>query len=290
MAAAGIASRRKCEELITGRRVSVNGSVITELGTKVDPETDKIVVNGRPLPKLTKRYYIALNKPRGIVSAVSDPHGAKTVTSLIDLQSRPLLRPVGRLDMDSEGLIFLTDDGEFLNKLTHPRHNVGKTYSVVVSGVPQPETLQRLARGIRLEDGMTQPATGVRIIRKFKSEEGNENAQVEITIFEGRNRQVRRMFQAVGHSVQKLKRIAIGPVRLTGLPAGAWRHLTPKEVETLLTAADTESKKNEDTSWPIAKPPFRPAKAQSSQTSMRPTRPSPRRTSSDSPTKGSTTD
>jgi len=261
--------------------VSVNGTVVTELGTKVEANLDQIVVNGRPLPKLHRRYYIALNKPRGVVSAVSDPHGAKTVTSLVDLQSKPLLRPVGRLDMDSEGLIFLTDDGDFLNKLTHPSHQVGKTYAVQVTGTPSDEALQLIASGVKLEDGKTRPAKYVKRGRTFRGEEeGSERTEVELTIFEGRNRQVRRMFDAVGHPVQRLSRIAIGPVRLSGLPSGAWRHLTPKEVEMLVSSAANAVEKTKEPKWQTEQSRSKPTRASSSRPSSKPRRPSQRPTSS----------
>ena len=279
MAAAGVASRRKCEELISERRVSVNGTVITEPGVKVDADIDKIVVNGRQLTKTHRRYYVAVNKPRGYVSAVSDPHGMKTVTSLVDLQSRPLLRPVGRLDMDSDGLIFLTDDGDFQNKLSHPRHEVGKTYRAIVSGIVGEDALQSLTTGIVLVDGLTRPATNVRLNRTIRGEDGTPQSIVDLTIFEGRNRQVRRMFEALGHQVQRLTRVAIGPVRLSGIPSGGWRHLTPSEVQTLMGLAVTKSTVNEEPACQTEKSHLRPTKALSSPSFSKPRPRSPRRTS-----------
>ena len=189
--------------------------------------------NGRRVLSPSKRYYIALNKPRGVVSSRSDPHAGRLVTDLIDIGGKPMLRPVGRLDADSEGLIFLTDDGDFLFKLTHPRYHVPKTYRVAVQGVPNASNLERIRKGIMLEDGLTKPAENVRLIRGKENTGGGGVAELELTIYEGRNRQVRRMFAAIGHTVTRLTRVRIGAVRLTGLPPGAWRHLTTAEVVAL---------------------------------------------------------
>ncbi len=173
LAAAGIGSRRACEEWITEGRVRVNGQVVTELGTKVDLETDKVTFNNRLVRLPRKRYYIALNKPRGVVSSRQDAHAGRLVTEFVDLGDKPMLRPVGRLDADTEGLIFLTDDGDFLFKLTHPRYHVPKTYRAEVRGIPTQAALDILRRGVNLEDGPTQPAEGVRILpRHSKSGRG----------------------------------------------------------------------------------------------------------------------
>ncbi|MBV9848524.1 MAG: rRNA pseudouridine synthase [Armatimonadetes bacterium] len=275
LAAAGVGSRRACEAWIREGRVRVNGQVVTELGTKVDPQADTITFDGRPVALPKKRYYIALNKPRGVVSTRADVHAARVVTDLVDLQGRPLLRPVGRLDADTEGLIFLTDDGEFLHRLTHPRHHVPKTYRAVVEGIPDADALVRLAGGVRLDDGMTAPAEGVRLVRANRPRPGQDGAgagegtaEVELTIYEGRNRQVRRMLAAVGHPVARLTRIRIGAVRLSGLPPGAWRHLTAKEVEDLTHYQEKHA------SWPTAPSPSRPPRAPSPPGSSRPKRPS----------------
>jgi 23S rRNA pseudouridine2605 synthase len=287
LAAAGVGSRRACEAWILEGRVRVNGQTVTELGTKVDPDADKIAFDGRVVLQPRKRYYIALNKPRGVVSTRADVHAARVVTDLVDLQGKPLLRPVGRLDADSEGLIFLTDDGGFLHHLTHPSRHVPKTYRATVAGVPTPEALTRLAKGVLLEDGMTAPAEGVRVAyarRPRPGEEGEGTSDVELTIYEGRNRQVRRMLAAVGHPVARLVRVRIGGVRLSGLPPGAWRHLTAKEVQDL-----THFQENHP-SWQTAPSPSRPPKAPSSPRSSRPRRPSRPRTSSTSSAGDSTTD
>ena len=291
LAAAGIGSRRACEAWITEGRVKVNGQVVTELGTKVDLDTDRVTFNGQPVRLPRKRYYIALNKPRGVMSSLQDAHAARLVTDLVDLGDKPMLRPVGRLDVDTEGLIFLTDDGEFLYKLTHPRYHVPKTYRAEVRGIPTQESLDILRRGINLEDGPTQPAQGVRLCRSHKGDgaDGEGQSEVELTIFEGRNRQVRRMLAAIGHPVGKLTRIRIGEVRLTGLPSGAWRHLTPKEIAALMGDQNKPHQTQENISWPEL-PLSTPPKASSPLRSPRKTRPSRPRISSNSLKRGSTTD
>ncbi|MGI4787888.1 MAG: pseudouridine synthase [Janthinobacterium lividum] len=300
LAAAGIGSRRTCEAWIVQGRVRVNGNVVTELGTKVDPAADKVMFDSRIVRPPLKHYYLAMNKPKGIISSRSDPHGhaGQMVTDLVDIGGKPMLRPVGRLDADSEGLIFLTDDGDFLFKLTHPRYHVPKTYRVAVSGVPDEDALGRLRRGIMLDDGMTRPAENVRLLRGKQNPDGTGQGEVELTIYEGRNRQVRRMMAALGHTVTRLVRVKIGSVRLTGLPAGAWRHLTPGEVEALtqeIKSAETKSTETksqiEETKepWPAPQPSI-PPKASSPPSSLRTTRLSPRQTSSSSPKRDSTTD
>lgn len=285
---------------ITEGRVRVNGEVVTELGTKVDLDTDAVMFDGRRVQPPARRYYLALNKPRAVVSSRSDPHAGRLVTDLVDIGSKPMLRPVGRLDADSEGLIFLSDDGDFLFKMTHPRYHVPKTYRATVQGVPSPDALDRLRRGIRLEDGLTAPAEGVRLLRGTQDRAGAEgagSAEVELTIYEGRNRQVRRMFAALGHTVTRLIRVSIGDVRLSGLAAGAWRHLTPKEIQALTaeykpSEHKTETVKNtpkENTPWHEPQHST-PPKARSSSSSLRTTRPVRPQTSLSLPKKDSTTD
>ena len=303
LAAAGIGSRRACEEWITQGRVRVNGLVVTELGTKVDPEADRVQFDGRIVRPPRRRYYLALNKPRGVVSSRADPHAGRLVTEMVDIGGNPMLRPVGRLDADSEGLIFLTDDGDFLFKLTHPRYHVPKTYRVQVQGVPNADALARLRKGIMLEDGLTRPAENVRLLRGKENVDGTGVGEVELTIYEGRNRQVRRMLAAIGHTVTRLTRVRIGAVRLTGLAPGAWRHLTPAEVLALtagapqsaqpkeaetLTQEHIQEQIQETEPWP-APQPSTPPRALSSLSSLRTTRPLRPRTSSDSPKKDSTT-
>jgi 23S rRNA pseudouridine2605 synthase len=309
LASAGIGSRRACEAWIAEGRVKVNGLTVTELGAKADPETDKILFDNRVVRPPLKRYYLAMNKPKGVISSRSDPHGhaGQMVTDLVDIGGKPMLRPVGRLDADSEGLIFLTDDGDFLFKLTHPRYHVPKTYRVSVTGVPTEDALKRLRRGIMLDDGLTRPAENVRLLRSKASPDGTGGqADVELTIYEGRNRQVRRMMAALGHTVTKLVRVKIGGVQLTGLPPGAWRHLTPGEIAALTqeiksqeiksqeiksqeVTKQTQKEKQENTPWPEPQLST-PRKAPSSRSSLRTTRPLPRQTSSSLPKKASTTD
>lgn len=244
LSAAGVCSRREAEELIIEGRVKINGRV-AELGDKADPEDDTIKVGGRLIRVAAgvKKLYIVLNKPRGYVSTTNDPEGRQTVMDLLgDVGTR--VYPVGRLDYDTEGLLVFTNDGEFANAMTHPSREVPKTYDVKVQGILTESELERLKRGVRLEDGMTAPA------QLRKKGLVDKNSWVEITIHEGRNRQVRRMCEAVGHRVQKLKRIKFGPVDLKGTPLGSYRELTPSEVNGLMKAAGFEGEKKPKTSVP----------------------------------------
>ncbi len=242
LSAAGICSRREAEELILEGKVRVNGHVVNELGQKADPENDVIKVGTRVVGREPdKKIYILLNKPRGYVTTTKDPQGRKTVMELLGKNSRATggarVYPVGRLDYDSEGLLLLTNDGDFANAMMHPSKEVQKTYEVKVKGVMDDAALKRLAGGIRLSDGMTAPAK----VRKMKLVESN--SWIEITIHEGRNRQVRRMCEALGHPVMKLKRTKIGPVSLGVLPPGGYREITPSEVRALFRAAGKEPEK-----------------------------------------------
>ncbi|MBE3584601.1 rRNA pseudouridine synthase [Desulfofundulus thermocisternus] len=231
MARAGVASRRHCEEMIAAGLVRVNGQVVTRLGTRVDPEKDTIEVAGRVLPRRPQeKIYILLNKPRGYVTTVRDPQGRPKVMDLLrGIKER--VYPVGRLDFDSEGLLLLTNDGELAYALTHPRHRVPKTYLVLVKGIPGGEKLGRMAGGLMLEDGPAAPAQ-VKLIGKKDG-----NALLEITIYEGRKRQVRRMCARIGHPVIRLKRVKVGPLTLKGLGPGRYRFLTREEVRQLRQAA-----------------------------------------------------
>lgn len=226
LARAGIASRRKCEEIIAAGNVKVNGKVVTELGTKVDPVKDRIEVNGKLLAGREKEIYIMLNKPAGYVTTVHDPQGRKKVMDLLQGVAERVY-PVGRLDKDTEGLLLFTNNGELAYRLTHPRHKVYKTYWARVQGNPSEDNLARLASGLILEDGPAAPAIVRRIGKKGK------NAIIEINIREGRKRQVRRMFQHIGHPVLNLKRLRFGPLELGRLKQGEYRHLTEKEVRIL---------------------------------------------------------
>ncbi|NEN82129.1 pseudouridine synthase [Paenibacillus elgii] len=227
LAEAGVASRRKCEELITAGRVEVNDKVVTTLGVKVDPSQDFIKVDGKPIRRQSK-VYVIFNKPKGVITSAQDPEGRKTVTEFFkNIKQR--IYPIGRLDYDTEGLLLLTNDGEFAHLLTHPKHHVPRTYLATVKGVPHGSLLDKLKNGIELEDGMTAPAE----VEYQDVRPENNEAVVKITIYEGRNRQVRRMFDAIHHPVIKLKRIQFGPLQLSGIPRGKFRHLTPQEVNEL---------------------------------------------------------
>ena len=231
IAQAGIASRRHAEELITAGHVTVNGVVITELGSKADPAQDHIKVKGKLInPILTQRekVYVLLNKPKGYLSSVSDPEERPLVTELLP-KSLGRLHPVGRLDFNTEGLLLLTNDGEFTNFITSARNRVKKVYEVKVKGVPPEESIRTLRRGIVLDDGTrTAPAE----IRRL--EETGSNAWFEVVLHEGRNQQIRRMFDQIGHSVVKLRRSRIGFLRDDRLRPREWRLLEPIEVSRLL--------------------------------------------------------
>ncbi|MBD3918755.1 pseudouridine synthase [Paenibacillus sp. PR3] len=239
LAQAGIASRRKCEELILSGQVEVNGVQVKTLGAKADPNEDVITVNGKPIETEAK-LYIMLNKPKGVITSASDPQGRKVVSDFLSgIKQR--VYPIGRLDYDTEGLLLLTNDGEFANLLTHPKHHVPKTYLATVDGVPHGEKLDQLRKGVELEDGMTAPAE----VEYQDIQADNKESTIRITIYEGRNRQVRRMFDAVGHPVTRLKRVKFGEIGLQNLKRGGWRPLTPKEVAELRAeAAKAEGKEN----------------------------------------------
>lgn len=225
IAAAGVASRRECEQLIQEGRVEVDGDVVTELGVRVDPARQEVHVDGEPLPK-TKRVYYAVNKPEGFVCTARDPSGRPRVTDLVPPEAGRVFN-VGRLDMGSEGLILLTNDGELANQLAHPRHGVEKIYHVQVAGHITPETLTQARRGVRLAEGRAH-FVGARIKSRHK-----KSTVLEVVLDEGRNREIRRVLASLGHKVQKLTRVAVGPVKLGEMPPGAYRPLTPQEVRAL---------------------------------------------------------
>jgi 23S rRNA pseudouridine2605 synthase len=237
VAAAGIASRRHAEKLITAGQVRVNGRVVTELGTKADPTRDYIKVQGKlinPLLQKREKIYVLLNKPRGYLSSVSDPEGRPLVTDLTPA-ALGRLYPVGRLDFNTEGLLLLTNDGEFTNFITSARNRVAKIYEVKVKGLPSENAIERLRRGVVLGEG-TRTATAE--ISRVKNT--GTNAWFEVVLHEGRNQQIRRMFDLIGHSVVKLRRVRIGFLTDDGLKPGEWRLLTRSEVGRLL---ETDSKK-----------------------------------------------
>ncbi len=226
LAGAGVASRRVSEGLIREGRVSVNGQVVTALGVKVDLERDEVAVDGQPLRRRSELVHVMLNKPAGVITTARDPQGRTTVLHLVAGVGTRLF-PVGRLDADTEGLLLLTNDGELAHRLLHPRFHVPKTYVAEVRGAIPEAVLTRLAKGIALEDGVTAPAE-VRLIRR-----GRGTSVVELTLREGRKRQVKRMLAAVGYPVTALRRVAFGPLILGDLPVGAWRPLTREELEAL---------------------------------------------------------
>ena len=228
IAQAGLASRRAAEKLIADGRVTVNGETVVEMGTKADPSRDDIRIDGRRLKSPERHRYILLNKPAGYVTTRSDPQRRRTVVDLL-AGVKEYVYPVGRLDYDTQGLLLLTNDGDLAARLTHPRHEVDRTYEARVAGMPDDEAIERLRRGIPLDGRRTHPAD-VTLINKGRRD---EDGVLHVTIREGRNRQVRRMLEAVGHPVRSLRRTRFGPLTLRGLQTGTWRELTPHEVATL---------------------------------------------------------
>jgi 23S rRNA pseudouridine2605 synthase len=231
LATAGIASRRACEIMISEGRVEVNGRLVVEQGMRVDPEHDVIRVDGSRIPPPRRHLYLVLNKPRGVVSTMDDPEGRKNLNDLLEgrrpgKQNR--LFHVGRLDTDTDGLLILTNDGDFAHKLAHPSYEVPKTYLAEVMGVMHPSTVKRLREGITLEDGVVKPS-GVKLVSTAE-----DRSLVRITLQEGRNHIVRRTMEAVGHPVRRLSRTGIGPVRLGQLKSGDLRDLTRDELGGLL--------------------------------------------------------
>lgn len=239
IAAAGITSRRQAEELITAGHVRVNGKLITELGAKADPDRDHIKVNGKlinPQLREQEKVYVLLNKPKGYLTSLFDPKRRPLVTSLIP-SSLGRLHPVGRLDFNTEGLLLLTNDGEFTNLITAARNGVPKVYSVKVKGVPSEKAIERLRRGISIGEGERSAPAEVRRLRQSES-----NSWFQVVLYEGRNQQIRRMFDAIGHSVLKLSRTQIGPLSDDRLRPGQWRTLTAAEVKSLTKAKRQRSR------------------------------------------------
>lgn len=230
LAQSGVASRRKCEELMLDGHVEVDGEVVTRLGTKVDPRTAVIRVDGKRLPPISPNAYLVLNKPRGVVSTMSDPEGRRTLSDFVTDRPERLFH-VGRLDTDTEGLILLTNDGDFAQRVAHPSYELDKTYVAEVAGQVSKATVREVLDGVTLEDGPVEVSSF-----KVVSSHGGKTI-VELVIHEGRNRIVRRLLDQVGHPVKRLTRTAIGPVRLSGLGKGELRELTRDELGTLLDAA-----------------------------------------------------
>jgi 23S rRNA pseudouridine2605 synthase len=225
LANAGVSSRRKAEELIAGGKVKVNGQVVTELGTKVDDSKDVIAVSGKSI-KTAEKTWIALHKPRGYLSTRSDPQGRPTVYDLLPKELHGLFY-VGRLDLDSEGLLLLTNDGDTANRLLHPRYEVARVYEVLVRGEVKPDKIEMLLQGVELDDGVAT-AESVRVLGVVRNE-----MRLQMTLREGKKREVRRMLWAVGHKVLRLKRLSYGPIQLGRLPEGKWRKLSEAELQIL---------------------------------------------------------
>jgi 23S rRNA pseudouridine2605 synthase len=228
LARVGFGSRRAAEELVRAGRVTVDG-VVARLGDRVDPATARVCIDGVPVPTAPDLVYYLLHKPAQVVTTARDPEGRRTVLDLVPAE--PRVFPVGRLDYDTAGLLVLTNDGELAQRLAHPRHGVAKTYLAEVVGAPNRGALRRLRDGVDLDDGPTAPARA-RVVAAT-----GDTAAVELTIHEGRRRQVRRMLEALGHPVTRLVRTRIGPVRDDRLRSGAWRHLTSAEVGALYKAS-----------------------------------------------------
>lgn len=227
LARAGVASRRSSEKMISAGRIAVNGAVVTELGTKVDPAYDEVLLDGAPIRLPESKHTIMLNKPAGCLTTMSDPQGRPCVADLVPAAEFPGLYPIGRLDSDTTGLLLFSTVGELGHALLHPSHHVSKTYRARVKGVPSEKDLERLEEGVLLEDGMTAPAKASLVGAK------KTDATIELTIHEGRKRQVKRMCEAIGHPVLELHRLSFGPLGLGSLAEGQWRELSPKEVACL---------------------------------------------------------
>ncbi|EPH13014.1 pseudouridine synthase [Facklamia hominis] len=236
MAHAGVASRRKCEELITQGRVKVQGQVVDQLGVKVSPN-DRIEVDGIPIYREEPRY-ILLYKPRNYISAVEDDKGRPVVVDLINGVDERIY-PIGRLDFDTTGLLLLTNDGDFANRMMHPRFQVEKVYIAKIKGIPQADALKRLAKGVMVDGKLTSKAN----VKLLKQNTSNQTAVVELTIHEGWNHQVKKMFEAIGHPVIKLKREAFAFLNLDKMQAGDWRYLTSFEVDKLRKMSESGLRK-----------------------------------------------
>ncbi|HVX10527.1 MAG TPA: pseudouridine synthase [Pirellulales bacterium] len=266
MAAAGIGSRRRCEELILAGRVEVDRHTVRKLGTCVDPERQEVRVDGDPLKPARRAYYL-VNKPVGIVSTNFDPSGRPRVVDLLP-PTKERLFTVGRLDLSSEGLMLVTNDGELANRLSHPRYGVEKTYHALVAGKPEAEVLDSLRRGVHLAEGVARVAS-VKVRSEIK-----QSTLLEIVLAEGRNREIRRILAKVGHKVLRLKRVAIGPLRLKDLETGQWRPLRRDELD-LLRQAQTGRRKHGHQK--NRRPGRQPSPAPAAGDSPRPTK-RPRRT------------
>ncbi len=229
LAEAGIASRRKAEELIQQGKVKVNDVKVTELGTKINPEKDKIEYEGKRITRKDEKVYILLNKPIGYVTTAKDQFNRDSVLDLVKVKQR--IVPVGRLDMYTSGALLLTNDGDFVYQVTHPKHEIEKTYTVTIKGSITKTTIEMLKKGVKIEDYVTRPAK----VKILKIEEDKNQSRLEITIHEGKNRQVRKMCEIVGHKVLALHRSKIAGIGVKELPLGKWRYLSKKEMNQILS-------------------------------------------------------
>lgn len=226
LASCGVASRRKCEELILNGKIEVNGKTVFELGTKVNPDKDEVKYNGKVVKLEDEKIYILLNKPIGYVTTAKEQFGRDMVLDLVKVNKR--IVPVGRLDMYTSGALILTNDGDFVNKLTHPSHEIDKTYNVTLKGIVSKEEIEKLQNGVEIDDGyVTKPAK----VKILKIDEEKKISRIQITIHEGKNRQVRKMCEAVGKRVLALHRCKIGTLDVKELKLGEWRYLSKREVE-----------------------------------------------------------
>ena len=229
MARCGVASRRKCEEIILSGKVSVNGKLVNELGIKINPESDKVYYEGNIITPEENKLYIMLNKPEGYITSVKDEKGRKTILDLVNVEER--IYPIGRLDYDSSGLILLTNDGEIYNKIIHPRVQIDKKYIVLCRGEFTPEELKKFENGVDI-GGYITASSKIKVIDKELDKRTNKvNTLVEICIHEGKNRQIRRMCEALGHEVISLNRVSVGDIKLGYLKKGEWRNLTKSELD-----------------------------------------------------------
>lgn len=228
LANCGIASRRKAEELISQGKVQVNGKTVTELGIKVNPQKDKVIYQGKEVKQPKEHVYILLNKPIDYVTTAKDQFNRNSVLDLVKVKQR--IVPVGRLDMFTSGALILTDDGDFVYKVTHPKHEIEKTYTVTIIGIVKNEEVEKLRKGVKIDDYITKPAR-VKILR---TDEEKNQSRLEITIHEGKNRQIRKMCEAIGHKVLALHRSKVANIGVKDLPLGKWRYLTKNEISKIL--------------------------------------------------------
>ena len=225
---AGIASRRKAEQFISQGKVKVNNKIVTELGTKINPQSDKVEYEGKVVSVKEEKIYILLNKPIGYITTAKDQFYRESVLDLVKVRQRVV--PVGRLDMYTSGALLLTNDGEFVYQVTHPKHEIEKTYTVTIKGIIPKEAIEHLKKGVKIEDYTTSPAK----VKILKTDEEKNQSRLEITIHEGKNRQVRKMCETVGYKVLALHRSKIAGIGVKDVPLGKWRYLNPKEVDKIL--------------------------------------------------------